>query len=296
MEIHFEIENKCLLRCRHCSSYATDCGKTMRYTIKDMIEFLNIFSGRKDIFLTGGEPLLYEQIQTVISELANELQNVSIGAFTTGIIERHGQLCSISKEQAHNLAELGLKMCYFSLYSADADEHDWMTGIDGSYDLTLESIARLIEQNIEGRINLVVTKSNREKVDDIIELAASIGCTEVRLLKLIKHGKAANCWSDIGLTDFEYCGKVKDVVGKYRNIEITAAGCVDILPCRPFKDALGCQAGSQLAYVTYEGDVFPCASVKNNPHHQIGKLGEIETLQKYFGAKREDNKIALCRK
>lgn len=296
MEIHFEIENRCLLRCRHCSSYAADYGKAMSYSINDMINFIKIFTDKKHIFLTGGEPLLCEKFEIVISELTNEFQNVSIGAFTTGIVEHQGQLCAVSKEQAYNLAKSGLKMCYFSLYSANADEHDWMTGIEGSFELTLESIRRMIEQNIEGKINLVVTKRNREKINDIIALAADFGCTEVRLLKLINHGKAQSCWSEIGLPDTEYYESVKNAVGKYRNIQITAAGCTDILPCRPFKEAQGCQAGSQLVYVTYEGNIFPCASVKNNLHYQIGKLGEIESLQEYFEIKSGDNKIALCRK
>lgn len=47
MEIHFEIENKCLLRCKHCSSYASEYGKQLKYTPEQMIDFLNSIAGKK---------------------------------------------------------------------------------------------------------------------------------------------------------------------------------------------------------------------------------------------------------
>lgn len=295
MEIHFEIENKCLLRCRHCSSFATDSGEIMNYTIKDMISFLKLFSEEKHIFLTGGEPLLNEELNDILYSINNEFADVSLGVFTTGIVRKQGNLESISFEQAKDYASLGLKVCYFSLYSAKPEEHDWMTGINGSFKLTLKSIEQMKNQNIEGKVNLVITKRNIEEIDDIIDLAVSIGCTEVRFLKLINHGRATNCWSGIGITEQEYVAYVKKYVNAYKNINITASGCTDILPCRPFKDAHSCQAGSKLAYVTYEGDVFPCASTKNNPYYKIGNLAEITTLKQYFDEKKFTNKIALCK-
>lgn len=296
MEIHFEIENGCLLKCRHCSSFATAQGTRMSYTIKEMIAFLQIFSEKKYIFLTGGEPLLHEAFYDIVFSLKSELTNVSIGAFTTGIVARQGKLCGISEKQAHNLASLGLEMCYFSIYSAQAKKHDWMTEYEGSFLLTLESIKRLCEQNVEVKINLVITRKNQNEISDIIEMASSLGCTEVRLLKLVNHGRAKKCWLDIGLTEQEYRESVLENVSRYTNIKITASSCSDILPCRPFIDAQGCQAGSKLAYVTYEGNVFPCASTKNNEYYKIGKIDDIMRLKQYFERKKAVNDIALCKK
>ncbi|MDE6530234.1 MAG: radical SAM protein, partial [Lachnospiraceae bacterium] len=171
MEIHFEIENGCLLKCRHCSSFATDQGKRMNYTTREMIAFLQIFSEKKYIFLTGGEPLLHNKFDEILFFLKKELSNVFVGAFTTGIVARQGKLCGISEKRAHNLAALGLEMCYFSIYSTQAKKHDWMTENVGSFELTLESIKRLREQNVEVKINLVITKKNQDEIGDIIEMA-----------------------------------------------------------------------------------------------------------------------------
>lgn len=296
MEIHFEIDNRCLLKCRHCSSFATEQGKRMKYSIEEMISFLQIFPEKKYVFLTGGEPLLYEELDDIIFSLKNKLSNISVGVFTTGIIMQQRKLSEISEKRAYDLAVLGLEMCYFSIYSAQAKKHDWMTQNEGSFALTLESIRRLREQNIEVKINLVITKANQEEITDIIALASSLGCTEVRLLKLINHGRAKNCWGDIGITEQEYRENVLKNIHRYKDIKITASSCPDISPCRPFADSRGCQAGSKLAYVTYEGNVFPCASTKNNEDYNIGKIDEIALLKRYFERKSLYNEVALCKK
>lgn len=295
MEIHFEIENRCLLKCKHCSSFATVLGEGMNYSTKEIISFLQMFPEKKYVFLTGGEPLLYEKVDDLIFSLKHNVSNISIGIFTAGILAHQGEMCGISEKQARNLASLGVEMCYFSIYSAQAKKHDWMTEREGSFLLTLESIRRLCEQNIEVRINLVITRKNQGEVSDIIEMASSLGCTEVRLLKLVNHGRAKKCWSDIGLSEQEFRNIALENVNRYKNIKITASGCPDILPCRPFSDAQYCQAGSKLAYVTYEGNVFPCASTKNINYYKIGKIDDIVRLKQYFD-KKTVNDIALCKK
>ncbi len=294
MEIHFEIENKCLLECRHCSSYATNMGDTKNYCLDDIKNFLKLFEEEKYVFFTGGEPLVHCQIDEILHVLNSEIENITLGIFTTGILEQDGQLYPISKEYAKRLAERGLKICYFSIYSSCAEKHDWMTKKQGSYDLSIESMRNVAAEDIEVKINLVITKKNCKEIDNIIELASSLNCTEVRLLKLIRHGRACECWEDIGLTEQEYRRIVLEVINKYSGIKITASSCPDILPCRPSTNAEGCQAGSNLAYITYEGEVFPCASAKNNKYYKIGNLNELRVVHNYFENINCINQGILC--
>ena len=78
MEIHFEIENKCLLGCRHCSSWASGSGHIMDYSVEDMVSFLNKRKGRKEVFLTGGEPLLHPETETLLKRLDTEVEDVGL--------------------------------------------------------------------------------------------------------------------------------------------------------------------------------------------------------------------------
>lgn len=294
MEVHFEIENSCLLHCRHCSSWATEEGKNKKYEMQHMDDFLQLFPEKNTVFLTGGEPLLHKEVDEILRFLKRNDKEVSIGVFTTGITKRNGKLCGISQEQAFRLADWGLNLSYFSIYSDCAEEHDWMTGVAGSFNMTVQSIQRFVEQGIEVRINLVVTKRNVKKLGQIIKMASALGCTEVRLLKLVNHGRAEGCWADIGLTVQEYKECVRKFACISDGIRITASSSIEILPCRPMEHAQGCQAGSNLAYVTYEGAVFPCASVKNNVKYKIGSIWEGDKLRQYFGRKKMPNPNPLC--
>lgn len=294
MEIHFEINHGCLLNCRHCSSFATDNGDEMHYTIEDMKNFLMLFPQEKHVFLTGGEPLLCDDLDPLLFSLTNTLQQVSMGLFTTGIVSTQGRPCAVYPDHAQRLAFYGLKVCYFSLYAPSAQAHDWMTGVPGSFDLTLESIRNMRNCGIETRINLVVSRKNQDELHQIIALASRLGCSEVRLLKLICHGRAMQCWEDIGLANQEYQACVIDILNSSPNIRITASSYIELLPCRPFDDAQGCQAGSRLAYVTIDGDVYPCASAKNCPHYKIGNIKEIESIKVSFECQKIFNRTALC--
>lgn len=96
MEIHFEIENRCLLKCIHCSSFATNEGMPLQYAEDDIIRFLDSFDEPAEIFLTGGEPLLYPDISSLIHRIQSETKDISIGMFTTGITESKGKAANIS--------------------------------------------------------------------------------------------------------------------------------------------------------------------------------------------------------
>lgn len=273
MEIHFEIENKCLLECRHCSSKASTNGPAMEYSVDDMVSFLKNIEGRKDVFLTGGEPLLYPEIDTVLAQLNSRIDNIVLGLFTTGIREVEKRTDAISESYAKQLAESGLKVCYLSVYSHRQEEHDWMTNQLGSFELTRLSVSNLRNAGIEVRFNSVVTARNEGEIPELIELAKKWDASEVRLLKLIRHGRAEGCWDDIGITEERYREIVRMIFERENPVRITASGAIDIVPCRLFYNTGICPAGQQLWYVTYQGDVYPCASVKNR---QIYKIGDIK--------------------
>ncbi|MBW9159711.1 4Fe-4S cluster-binding domain-containing protein [Clostridium tagluense] len=61
-EIYFEIENKCLLSCKHCSSSSLKDSKQQSYKLEDIKSFINVLDDQLHVYLTGGEPLLNRDI------------------------------------------------------------------------------------------------------------------------------------------------------------------------------------------------------------------------------------------
>ena len=282
MELHFELENKCLLKCLHCSSYASSDGRACGYSIENVVDFVSSADDDNVIFLTGGEPLLNEFLDRLMESIVNIGKQSSIGLFTSGVIGRSGNLRPVSDAHAKKLVRHGLKVCYFSIYSHDSGMHDWMTRTPGSLDITKKSLCNLRNAGVEIRFNTVVTRKNRNIIDKIIDFAQTCGAVEVRLLKLIQHGRACSCWSEIGLSEDEYRSIVRRILAKETSIRVTASGAVDVIPCRPCSNSLVCPAGSGILYVTHEGEIYPCASVKNKPWYSIGILSDKSTWKKYF--------------
>lgn len=281
MEIHFEIINQCLLSCRHCSSMASKLKLEKEYSKQDMIKLLKAIKGEKEVFLTGGEPLLYTNLDGMLNDLQTQITDISLGIFTTGIISDSGQAKPISQKYAEKLAECGLKVCYLSVYSHLEQEHDWMTRLQGSYKMIKESISHLRAVGIEIRFNSVVTNRNMSSFNKIIEFAESIGATEVRILKLIRQGRAKECWEDIGVTEQNYKNVIQNAMKRRNKLRITASGAIDILPCRQGCNIQTCPAGKWLIYVTNNGDIFPCASVKRKVEYKIGNISEMDIVKNW---------------
>lgn len=294
MEIHFEIENRCLLKCRHCSSYANSNGFPMEYSVDDMMRFLSKVEGEKNILLTGGEPLLHPKLEEILYTLNTRLSGVELGLFTTGIMENGEGFDSISETYAKQMASKGLKMCYLSVYSTREEEHDWMTKLPGSFEMLKGSVLHLKEAGIETNFNTVVSKKNMKSLGEIIDMADDWGINEVRFLKLIKHGRANACWDEIGISEEEYRGCIRDIVHRNNNVYVSASGLVDLMPCRCPCERGVCPAGRDLLYITYQGDVYPCASVKNNPIYRIGKIQDVDLWEKYSAFCKKRKEDILC--
>lgn len=295
MEIHFEIGDRCMLKCRHCSSMASETGNIMKYSEQDMARLLKSINGPKEVFLTGGEPLLYENLKVLLKYLQEETEDIKLGLFTTGIIANKTEdIKAISREYASILAKCGLSMCYVSLYSHLEKEHDWMTLSPGSFRLLMESVKHLQEAGIEVRFNSVVTRKNMQAFEEIIKLAETMDVTEVRMLKLIKQGRARDCWEEIGITESQYRNVISDVVQRKNRIRITASGAIDILPCRQTR-CKQCPAGKGLIYVTNNGDIYPCASVKSKKQYRLANITALHMdMKQQLPLKYTSGKMLCC--
>lgn len=277
-ELHFELEPNCFLNCIHCSSQ-TIRSEEMKYEEKDILRLIKCFKTPLEVFFTGGEPLLYSRLLPLFSEITSQVPTCKIGLFTSGIIYNQGNLISVEEDYLKKLKSSGLEICYVSLYSNEETWHDYMTNQAGSFSCTVRSIKNMIKIGIDTRINLVLTAFNHSHINEIIQFAYSLGVSEVRLLKLICHGNAVNFWKTIGLSNEDYLHSIKEIYAKRNKqpLRITVSSVPQLAPCRPLENAVGCQAGSNLLYVTLSGDVYPCACVKNQKDYLLFNVKDIET-------------------
>lgn len=271
-ELHFELEPNCILACKHCSSQATK-KEVLQFNREDVLRLVKAVNPL-EIYFTGGEPLLFQDLLPLFSEISLQFPDCKLGLFTTGIIQNNGCLVPIGLDTLTQLYQSGLRVCYVSLYSDKENWHDYMTGTAGSFGKTVQAIKNMHMAGIDVRINLVVTWLSASRIRNIIDFVSGLKVSEVRLLKLIQHGNATDYWGTIGISDQEYLETITSIYScrKKLEIRITFSSIPKLAPCRPMENSCGCQARKKLLYVTLNGNIFPCACVKNDTAFLICNL------------------------
>lgn len=283
-EIQVEIENECFLNCKHCSSIEMRQKEKKELNYLELYEFLKLFTGPTYLYLTGGEPLLDTNIIQKIDEIYSLLPNINIGIYTCGVIRGDNGFVSISPDIAKSMKESGLKECYISLYHYKSKYHDYITNVEGSFDITKSSINNLLNVGINVKIHLVVNKYNISELHETIKGIMRLGVGEVRMLRIVKSGSAEINWADIGVPYNIQNEAIRRILKDKNSFEkyISVSGYPEIFQCRPFKEAIKCQSGINVLYVTNEGEVYPCACVKNNNEYTIGNIRDITKIKKYI--------------
>jgi len=247
LEIHFEIVSKCWLNCIHCSS-ESDTGRDEECLSSLEIENF-IASIREDIelyvCLTGGEPLLSNQFLPMVSSLKQFRNIKSIGFFTSGCSGTEaGSIKAIDEKMSGQVKEVGVEFCYVSLYSHLNHVHDEITRVAGSHSFSLVSIRNLLKNGIETRINLVPMKCNENEIEETVYSFDKLGVSEVRFLRLVRHGRAEKNWKLIGLERDDQRAIIERAVkSKEENglkIRITVAGVALLKQAKNVKLELDC--------------------------------------------------------
>jgi MoaA/NifB/PqqE/SkfB family radical SAM enzyme len=252
----------------------------------DLIRFIQIFDVPLHIYFSGGEPLANPDIMPLIKCVKDNSSNIKIGIFTCGVLSN---ITEIDKYYAKKLKEYGLDDCYISLYHCEPEKHDLITKQNGSYYATIQSIHNLLDCNIDVKIHLVINSYNYQELDRIIFDTLKFGVSQVRLLRIVKTGAAERNWDTIGVPYEKQNTAIRKIInniGEY-NGTITVSGFPDEIACRPSPNAIKCQAGTHLLYITHSKEVYPCACTKNNPLFLICSFNDITKLKKYIYKQRE---------
>ena len=162
-----ELTHRCNEKCIHC--YVVQPAGKPRTELtteewKDVLAQL-ASAGTMEVTFTGGEPLLRSDLFEILSE-ARRL-NFAIKLSTNATL--------IGLSEATTLGKLKLWEVGVSLYSANADIHDAITTMPGSFAKTVNGIKLLTEQGLRVKIRSVLMKENISSYDELEQLAADLG-------------------------------------------------------------------------------------------------------------------------
>lgn len=282
VSLRISVTGNCNLNCFYCHEEGcSGSGREMNpEEIEKLVKVATEFGMRK-IKLTGGEPLIRDDIIEIVSSIS-QLGVTDISITTNGI--------ELS-EKARRLREAGLDRVNISLDTLNPEKYEQITG-EPLLERVLEGVDSAIKQDLSPiKLNSIVLKGiNTQEVDSLIEYSMSKGL----VLQLIELEKVLPKNKDI----FEkYHQDLQEVEERVREESIDVrtrwlmqarrkymmedGGEIEII--NPMHDSEFCSHCTRLR-VTPQGRLKPCLMRNDNLVDTIEYLqdDDIEEIREAF--------------
>ncbi|MCU0631376.1 MAG: radical SAM protein [Methanolinea sp.] len=236
-------------------------------------------AGRPIVVLSGGEPLLREDIYEIAQYGTDQGLRMVMGS--SGVL--------IDRASAACLREAGISAVAISLDSADPEVHDSFRGMSGVWEKAVQAIRYCRDEGMNVQINTSIIQSDISSLDSVISLGMSLGVCDYQVFFPVPSGRGR----DFGTgSPGEYEDLIRHILLHYRNREVNIRPTcapqfrriADNLGIRNGRWGRGCIAGISYCRIYANGDVTPCpylpvsaGNVRNTPFSRIWHQSEIFT-------------------
>ena len=178
----FEVTSKCNMGCKHCLYYNSEYS----YLNNDMNteEIENIIyqlseNSVKEIWLSGGEPLLRNDIYVLIHKISE------LGMVPS--VSTNGYL--VDEECAKKLKKNGVNYVHLSIDGINANIHDAFRGKKGAFEHVMNAIKFLRDEDIMVGATYVVTKQSINDIEKMVQLAINKGLKVISFYPIAPLGR-----------------------------------------------------------------------------------------------------------
>lgn len=271
-EIKLEVTHVCHLKCSHCSSCATpDNSKILSWDDCKRIIGEAASMGIIEISFSGGEPLLWPHLLDAV-KLTSSL-NMSSRLYSSGVFA--------DRNIFEQLKKCGLQRIIFSLFSAETDAHEKVTGVVGSFEDTRASINACNAVGLETELHFVPLAHNYTILEDLACLAKSHSIGRVSVLRLVPQGRG----KDSGLLTRDQNLHLRRSITKLREDghDIRVGSPYNFLM---LKERPQCNSGIDRLTVGPDLRIFPCDAFKQLPPSELSITDKYSNLT--------DHSLAEC--
>ena len=206
--LYFYLTEGCNLACRHCwlspkydkdgSAHATLPVPVFEQAVAEAKSL-----GLNTVKFTGGEPLLHPRFAELLGGATRESLKV--------IIETNGLLCD--EEAARLIATAPNPFVSVSIDGADAETHEWVRGVKGSFQAACDAVTHLARADLSPQIIMTLMRRNVDQVEPLVRMAERIGAKSVKfnLVQPTARGeKLHDEGSALGIDEMIELGKYVD--------------------------------------------------------------------------------------
>lgn len=211
--LRISLTENCNLRCIYCMPNEPCKGNgTSVLGLNDLNKIIRAFSvlGIKKVRFTGGEPLLYKDLDKIIYN-TSKLSNIEDIAITT-----NGMLLG---QMITNLKNSGLKRVNLSLDTLNRDKFRYITTY-GELSNVETAIDKCLSMGLRLKINTVLIKGiNDDEIDDLINLTKTLPIT-LRFIEMMPIGEGEKYYNSGIITSKDVLDYREDLI-PIRNVSNT---------------------------------------------------------------------------
>ncbi len=242
--VSLAVTNKCPNTCWRCSN----AGRSQDDVPLDALhrlaaELLDL--GACSIALTGGEPLLREDLEDIFRSFDDR---ASLTLNTSGD--------GLTAARARRLRQSGVLTVSVSLDSSDEQEHDRYRGRRGAFRMAVEAISTARDAGLYPYVMTVATPElvEGDGIPSLVHVARQAGAMEVRLLEPMPVGGMT------GRKDLLTRGRHRRRAMQHQ-LEFAKRDDLPVFSTASYRGraaAFGCMAGCGHIYIDGSGEVCPC--------------------------------------
>lgn len=295
--LRISVTQRCNFRCQYCMPEKPFewTPKEDLLTYEEMFKFIKISidNGIKKIRITGGEPLVRDDLYKLIEMISSYKPDIDLALTTNGYL---------LKQQIPKLKKAGLKRVNISIDSLEKETFWYLTKKD-VLSKVLEGIDLAIKSGIKVKLNSVILKNINE--NEIINLYTFAKNKNIQI-RYIEYMENENAYSNLKtLSSKEILKTIKDITNiKEIDSKVNSAAkiyededgyCFGII--EPYDDSF-CKTCNRIR-LSANGDLIPCLYYEDssNIKNSLEDDKKIVNILKEVIAKRpEKNKWSYSNK
>lgn len=287
----WDVNNECNMNCKHCRvSEKNDNEKLSLNEAKSLLAEC-WYNGITMLNLSGGEPFLRRDIFEIL-DYAKKFEDIVITTNGTLLNEEKCRKLSTYKNIKLSISLDGLE-----------ETHDKFRRKKGAFKKVIDTLPILNKYNIKYAIKYTLSKETAEDAIELLNLVAKIGAKEFNVRRVIVAGNANK---EMVLSNEEYKNIIRELIQSCRKLNVkfrtgdpllipifSEVWGIDIKNDDLSKIYAGCQAGDEIIYIDYKGNVGACSyipkfadNIKEKPLDEI-----LQTNKLFIDLREYKNKL-----
>jgi len=219
----YEITPRCNLDCGFCYNvFGRDIGELDVDAACGMLRRVLGNSGAEWLTFTGGEPLLYEDLDDVVAFVRENFPHVRQGIATNATL--------LTAERIARLIEAGIQSAEISLFVGDNTSYREITGVD-AFDSVRQAIAEVKLHNLPLTVAIILSRPTGPHLETAIEIAFALGADVIAMNRFVPTDRGWDNRDTFALTTAELDDLLTRADSKAAELGIEAAVTLPVEDC-----------------------------------------------------------------